>query len=57
MRRRVHQHGTVLTSLRRDPTQADPVLHELKAAIRRGWPTIKQDVPICIHEKGNAGNL
>ena len=38
-------------------TEADPVLHELKAAIRRGWPTIKQDVPICIHEKGNAGNL
>ena len=31
-------------------TEADPVLRELKAAIRRGWPTIKQDVPICIHD-------
>ena len=30
-------------------TEADPVLRELKTAIRRGWPTIKQDVPICIH--------
>lgn len=31
-------------------TEADPVLRELKAAIRRGWPMIKQDVPICIHD-------
>ena len=31
-------------------TEADDVLRELKSTIKKGWPAIKEDTPVCIRD-------